>query len=214
MAELQVLEVVPGEKRRVKIRFDNGEECTLYRSEIRGLSVCEGALLLEEGAYIPEEPYQKVLQRILAPRAKKRAMHLLEQMDRTERQLYEKLKQNGYPESCIAAAVDYVKQYHYIDDLRYARTYIRYRQQKRSRQRLKQDLMRKGVDGPTIEQALSEEYESDERAMIRELLEKKRYDPSGADEREKRRVCQFLLRRGYRTGDVLAVMQMAADGEF
>lgn len=210
MAELQIREVVPGEKRRVTIRFENGESVTLYRSELRGLPVCESALLLEEGAYIPEELYLKVLHGILVPRAKKRAMFLLGQMDRTEHQLRGKLREGGYPEICIGKAVDYVRQYHYIDDLRYARSYVRCRQQKRSRQRLKMDLLRRGVDGDTIEQAISEEYEADERGMIRELLEKRRYDYEHADQREQRRTYQFLLRRGYRSSDILAVMRAGA----
>ena len=91
-------------------------------------------------------------------------------MDRTESQLCEKLRQNGYPEECVAAAVEYVKQYHYIDDLRYAKQYIRYHQQKKSSQRLKMDLMKKRVGREQIEQALAEEFVSDERAQIAELF--------------------------------------------
>ncbi|MCI8390794.1 MAG: regulatory protein RecX [Roseburia sp.] len=214
MSERQIREIVPGEKRRVAIRFDSGETCTLYKSELGRLPAKERELLLEEGAYIVEELYQKVLHGIITPRARKRAMFLLEQMDRTEHQLCEKLRQNGYPEECIGEAVDYVKRYHYIDDLRYARSYVRCRQQKRSRQRLMTDLIQRGVAKPTIEQALLEEYEADERGMIRELLGKRRFDPAEADVREKRRTYQFLLRRGYRSGDILAVMQTVAEDEF
>ena len=120
-------------------------------------------------------------------------------MDRTESQLCEKLRQNGYPEECVAAAVEYVKQYHYIDDLRYAKQYIRYHQQKKSSQRLKMDLMKKGVGREQIEQALAEEFVSDERAQIAELLEKRHYDAAQADRREQQRMYQFLMRRGFKS---------------
>lgn len=132
---------------------------------------------------------------------------MLEKMDRTEQQLIEKLKTNGYPEECIEDAVAYVKKYHYIDDLRYAEHYIRYHQQKKSRQKLKMDLMQKGVRKDVIEQALEENFESDEMRQIRELLEKRRYDKTDSDEKEKRRTYAFLMRRGYRSSDILSALR-------
>lgn len=207
MAELQIVAVVPREKRRVSIRFENGTEVTLYRSELRGLPLGESNLLMQEGSYVPEALYQKILTQIVGMRAKKRALFLLEKMDRTEHQLYDKLRQNGYPEECVTAAVEYVKSYRYIDDLRYARTYVRYHQQKKSRQRLKMDLIQKGVAKPTIEQALEEEFASDEREKIKALLEKRRYDSVSADAKEQQRMYQFLLRRGYKSSDILGVMR-------
>lgn len=210
MSELQITAISPKEKGRVLIRFENGIQVILYRSELRGLSKEEGALLQVEGNYISEVLYQKLLTEIVGLRAKKRAMHLLEQMDRTESQLYDKLSQNGYPEVCIQMAIDYVKSYHYIDDLRYAKTYVRQQQHKKSRQRLRMDLMKKGVGKGLIEEALEEEFASDERDKIKELLEKRRYDYTTKDVKEQQRTYQFLLRRGYRSSDILGVMRSAS----
>lgn len=210
MSELQITAISPKEKGRVLIRFENGIQVILYRSELRGLSKEEGALLQAEGNYISEVLYQKLLTEIVGLRAKKRAMHLLEQMDRTESQLYDKLSQNGYPEVCIQMAIDYVKSYHYIDDLRYAKTYVRQQQHKKSRQRLRMDLMKKGVGKGLIEEALEEEFASDERDKIKELLEKRRYDYTTKDAKEQQRTYQFLLRRGYRSSDILGVMRSAS----
>lgn len=207
MEDVQIREVRRGEKGRVHISFETGITVSLYRSEIRSLSLQEQRLLLTEEAYLPWTVYQKILTEIVGLRAKKRAMFLLEKMDRTEKQLCDKLMQNGYPEECVTAAVDYVKQYHYIDDLRYAKQYVRYQQQKKSRQRLKMDLMQKGVAKDVIEQALEEEFASDERAKIEELLKKRHYDYACTDRREQQRTYQFLMRRGYRSGDILAVLK-------
>ena len=105
MQEVQVKEVARREKGRVFFRFDNGTEFTLYRSEIRGLPQAESTLLMTEDVYLPVSLYEKILTEIVGKRAKKRALFLLERMDRTESQLCEKLRQNGYPEECVAAAV-------------------------------------------------------------------------------------------------------------
>lgn len=198
--EQRIKDLIPKDKGKSAILFEDGTEVVLYKGEVRKLG-------LKEGMVVSEELYHQIMVEILGIRAKKRAMHLLERQDRTEKQLYDKLKQNGYPESCIEEAVSYVKSYHYIDDLRYARNHIRYHQEKKSLQRLKVDLMRKGVSKEVIEAAIEEEYLFDEKRKIRELLEKKHYSNGTMDENSKRKIYQFLLRRGFKSSDVLSVMR-------
>ena len=140
-------------------------------------------------------------------RAKKRALHLLERMDRTEHQLREKLMASDYPVEVVEEAIEYVKSFHYIDDKRYAENFTRYRKENLSRQQIKQKLMQKGVDRDTISLAIEEEYDADERVHIRKLLEKKHFDASSKDEGEFRRVYNYLLRRGFRSSDILKEMK-------
>ncbi len=201
MQELLVTEVIPREKGRTSIRFDNGMEVLLYKGEVRKLG-------LEEQTVISREKYDEIIYEILGTRAKKRAMFLLERMDRTEHQLRDKLMQNGYPAVCVDLAIDYVKKYHYIDDLRYATNYISYQQKRKSRQKLKIDLLTKGIDKNVIEQALDEAFDSDEQIKIRQLLEKKHYDPKECDRKEKQKTYQYLMRRGFKGSDILHVMKI------
>ena len=201
MQELLVTEVIPREKGRTSIRFDNGMEVLLYKGEVRKLG-------LQEQTVISREKYDEIIYEILGTRAKKRAMFLLERMDRTEHQLRDKLMQNGYPAVCVDLAIDYVKKYHYIDDLRYATNYISYQQKRKSRQKLKIDLLAKGIDKNVIEQALDEAFDSDEQIKIRQLLEKKHYDPKECDRKEKQKTYQYLMRRGFKGSDILHVMKI------
>ena len=140
-------------------------------------------------------------------RAKKRALYLLERMDRTEYQLREKLRASDYPEEVIEEAIDYVKSFHYIDDERYAENFTRYRKENMSRQQIKQKLMSKGVSKDIISNALEEEYDVDESIHIRNLLEKKHFSYQTSDEGEFRRVYNYLLRRGFRSSDILKEMK-------
>ena len=59
----------------------------------------------------------------LAKRAKHRALYLLERADRTEQELRSKLEKTYEPE-IVEEAIAYVRQYHYIDDKRYAVNYL------------------------------------------------------------------------------------------
>lgn len=195
-----ICEIKPLEKGKSALILDNGEELILYRSELRALS-------LSGQKELPEELYRKIMDEIIGLRAKKRAMHLLERMDRTEKQIYDKLLQSGYPQECIDNAILYVKKYHYIDDRRYASNYIRCYQDRKSRLRMQQDLLRKGVSRALIEEVLEEEFQADERIQIRSLLEKRGFDATECDEKERQRCYQFLMRRGFKSSDILKVMR-------
>lgn len=188
-----------GDKGRVELCLNEAISLWLYAKEARELS-------LEEGMELSEEEYQDVLHGIIGKRAIKRAMHLLERQERTERQLREKLLQSAYPQEAIEDAVAYVKKYHYLDDVRYARTFICFHQEKRSRMRIRNDLMRRGIPNDVIDACLEEEFVSDEREQIAALLKKKGFSLDDADRNEYRRIYQFLMRRGFRSSDILAEM--------
>lgn len=195
----RVEEILEYKKGRYRVLLEDGTSWILYKGEVR-------AYRLEPGAEVPEALAEEIRTEVIGKRVKKRAMHLLEQMDRTEYGLREKLRQGKYPEEAIEDAIAYVKSYHYLDDERYARNYILSYQDTRSRQRIQQDLLRKGIDKRLIEQVLEEAYEGEELQMIRQLLQKKHYD-TGTDIKEKRRIYAFLLRRGFKSGDILQVMR-------
>lgn len=195
----QVTEVIPLDKGKQKIYLDNGDVLVLYKGEAKQLS-------LFENSELSEEQYQQILKDILGKRATKRAMHLLERQERTEKQLRDKLLQNEYPQVCIEQAINYVKSYHYIDDLRYASTYVRYHQEKESRQKLSMKLMSRGISRDIIEQALEEEYVADEKKQILELVRKKHYDLETATAEEYRKMVQYLMRRGFHLSDIQAVL--------
>ena len=141
---------------------------------------------------------------------RKKALKLLEHMDRTEKGLYDRLLRAGFSEAVAADAVDYVKGYGYVDDRRYARNYIMYRIHDRSRQKIFQELQQKGVDRPTIQYAWEEAAEleeQDERRLLRKMVEKK-YEPgTQLEEKEMRRLFGYLSRRGFRSGDIFSVLE-------
>ena len=166
-----------------------------------------GSLFLKEGMELSEEQYLHILHGIIGKRVTKRAMHLLEKQDRTEHQLREKLLQNGYPKEAIEDAVSYVKEHHYLDDERYARAFIRIHQEKRSKMRLRNDLLKRGIPKDVIELSMEEEFFCDEKEQIRTLLEKKHFSIDTADRKELGKMYQFLMRRGFRSSDISAVLK-------
>ena len=91
------------DKKRMMIHTEEGVSFVLYKGEIRRFA-------LQEGEEIASEVYEEIRTDILIKRARKRAMFLLEKMDRTESQLRNKLRQGFYGEDLIDDAIAYVKK--------------------------------------------------------------------------------------------------------
>lgn len=187
---MQIQEMTSQKGGKWKIRLEDGTIFALYKKEILTYQLAEG----EE---MSEELWQELCEEVLCKRARKRALYLLERMDRTEYQLRKKLRENLYPEAIVEDAIAYVKSYHYIDDVRYAENYIRCSQEQKSRLQMRQKLLERGVSVRDIERAMEEAYCCKEEELIRKLLEKKHYDPEQMDRREKYRIYQYLMRRGF-----------------
>lgn len=189
-----VTQVAGISKSRYRIDVDGSFAFILYRGELRRFQIAEGQEL-------KEEHYRCIMEEILPKRAKARCMNLLQSKDYTQKQLEDKLKMGEYPQQCIDEAIAYVKSYGYIDDRNYARSFIEYRLESRSRNRIEADLMRKGISKEVIREAFGELEElgvsQDETAMVSALLEKKRYQAGTATREEKQRMYGFLCRRGF-----------------
>ncbi len=187
---MNITKIVPEKKGRLLIYTDKGGAFPLYKKEA-------ALFQIEEGRDLSDEDWEKICGEILQKRVIRRAMYLLQQKDYTESQLSRKLKMGNYPQELIDTALEYVKSFHYIDDFRYACTYIRCHQEEKSRLQLTVSLQKRGVSRELIDRALEEEYESDEAALIRKLLQKKNYDADRMDQKEKFRIYQYLMRRGF-----------------
>lgn len=192
-------------KSRLRIYIDGQFAFILYKGELRQFHI-------KEGQEISAQSYQEITTELLPRRVKLRCMNLLQSRDYTRKQLEDKLKQGEYSQDCIDKAIDYVSSYGYIDDLRYARDYIEYHLSSRSRARIETDLMRKGIDGDTIRQAFGElnelGIEQDEAAMIRDLLEKKKYCAETATRQEQQKMYGFLYRRGFHSDAISRALSL------
>ena len=190
-------------KGKQRLRLDNGEVWVLYSGELRSCS-------LAEGTELTQTQYEQIRCDIIGKRAKKRAMHLLEKMDRTEQQLRKKLLESEYPEDLAEEAIAYVKRFHYVDDARYADSYVRLKGAAKSRGKLLAELQNKGIDRELACRVLSEyEDERDEQQMILELMRKRNYDPQTASLQEQRRMYGYLMRRGFQSADICRAMGMS-----
>ena len=174
----------------------------MYKGELSRFHIAEGQELSQES-------YEKIRTEVILKRAKLRAMHLLNDMWRTEAQLREKLTRNEYPADIVEAAISYVKSFGYINDYEYARSFIESRKERKSRREIYMQLVGKGVPRELIDEAFEESYErEDSTEAIRRLLEKKHYDPENTTPEEKKKIMAYLVRKGFCYDDIRRTMQI------
>lgn len=198
MRQVEALKKLAGG--RWLVTLDSGVNFPLYRKEL-------DIYHLEEGAVLSDPDYENIMTELLPKRVKLCAMHQLEKRDKTEHQLRQKLTELFYPKQLVEEAIDYVKQYHYIDDLRYAVSYMSYRREQKSVRQMEQELYQKGIPKEIIQEALEQIETPDEEQQIKNWLKKKQYDPAEADHKETNRIYGFLLRKGYPAAAIQKVMR-------
>ena len=93
------------------------------------------------------------------------------------------------------------ESYGYVDDLRYAKSYIYYAGSSKSVRKIETELIAKGITKKIIDKAYQECEESndlvDEEHIIENYLVKKKYDSENATEEERRKIIGFLYRKGF-----------------
>ena len=187
-------------KQKYRIFLDGESAFAVYKGELSRYH-------LEEGAVLPPEVYEELVNRVLKKRATLRAMHILERTDKTEAQLRRKLEESEYPKEAVESAIAYVTSYGYLDDRRYAEHYIEWKKQGKGKARLKMELVQKGISREIIEEALESTDFGETREMIRQIILKKRKTDIPMNEKEKQRIYGFLMRKGFSSSDILAVMR-------
>ena len=195
--------IEPVTKTKFRIYLDGQFAFVLYKSE---LSSCH----LKDGEAVTEDQIETILSEIVLKRAKRKAMSLLQSMDRTESELRDRLLRQDFPEETVDQAVRYVKSFGYVDDRRLADHIVASRKGQKSRAELQAFLLRKGLSREQAQEALEKSYTQDDaKEAIRRLAEKKHYDPERSTPQEKQKICAYLVRKGFRYEDVRQVIQVS-----
>ena len=138
---------------------------------------------------------------------RKKALQILERMDRTEKELREKLLERGFSGKAAEDAVDYVKSFGYIDDARYALHYVSYQKQFKSIRRMQYELEKKGIRDELVEAALEDAASSGEKELIEKIIRKRIPDPDSADRKTVEKCKSYLYRQGFRMADIIACIE-------
>ena len=158
---------------------------------------------LDIGEEISEKKFKYIYDEVIMIKAKNRAAKFLGASKKPEKAVRDKLTESGFDEDVCEKVIEELKKYGYVDDYDYALSYIndRIRLNPRSSYAIRTELRQKGVKDSVITEAL-EEADIDETSGIKRLIEKKTGGDLDMDEKEKKRLIDFLMRRGYSYGKI------------
>lgn len=182
------------DKGKVKVYIDWEYHFLLYNKDIKVNKLVENEI-------ITEAVYDDILKNTVLRRGKQKAISILKFMDRSEQELKLKLKQADYTDSVISMILDYIKSYHYIDDTRYAQIYIRTKKESKSLRQIQMELMNKGIQKSIIEEAFTDEYETEDSAIMK-AISKKCKDLSSLSKEDKIKLAASLYRKGFRSESI------------
>ena len=139
------------------------------------------------------------------------ALDILSRRDRSEVELRRRLLAKEIPDEEIDTVVARLKELRYLDDRRLAERLAdaAVASGRGYGIRLALDLAKRGIPRDIADETLARiTADHDERGLVRDLLSRKfpAFDPDVADNREKVRVMNFLLRKGFSRSAVFDVM--------
>ena len=140
-------------------------------------------------------------------KARLRALKILTKMDKTERELADALNRAGFSKEAVADALSYVSSFGYLDDANYARKYVEYNKDRKSIQRIRFELMRKGIDKNLADEAAEQCEDLDEQQVLRRYLYKKWNCSEKPNEKELNRLVASLSRQGFSSCDIWQVLR-------
>ncbi|ALP90091.1 MULTISPECIES: recombination regulator RecX [Clostridium] len=193
---------------KIEIQKKNKERVNIYLDEEYAFSI-SAELVYKENLKVKDvvdiEKLKSVADKESYLRCKNSALKIIERSYKTEKEVIEKLQMKGYEQNHIEASIEFLKEYKFLNDDYYAEAFIKDKLNSKGSQRIKQDLIKKGIPRDKIEEKLEGIDKSAEKNTARVLANKKlriiqksendTYKISG-------KLYRFLISKGY-TYDVV-----------
>lgn len=158
---------------------------------------------LYEDKELTEETIDYVKNTLNYREAKSKAVRYLSMKMRTEKEVRDKLGEEGYDEDCIEKAVNELKAIGYINNQLYAQKYIYDRSKLKpiSKKLMKKELTYRGISAEIADEVLND-WKVEDSAVAESLLKRKfgKYDL--ADKKVLKKAMMFLMHRGF-SGDTI-----------
>jgi regulatory protein len=192
----------------IKQQRKRQDRYSIYGDGAYLFSLSEGELIssgLKIGLELDQEALRGLKDQAKFGKAYERALNLLSHRPRSEWELRDYLKRKEYDEELIQQVMTRLQEHGYVNDMDFARRWIENRRllKATTRRRLNQELRQKRIAEDIIHQVLAAD-ETDERAVLRELVERKRKQSKYQD---KLKLMQYLSRQGFNYDDIKTVLE-------
>ena len=128
--------------------------------------------------------------------------------DRTEKEIRTKLKEKNFDENTIEEEIEFLSNYGYLSDKRYAEHFTAdaINIKKWGKSRIRTELLRRGIERDIVDDAIEEAFvEADDDRLYIEM-EKRFKNADFSNMKERTRIFNFYFRRGFSPEEIKGAM--------
>ena len=197
MKSITQIKVQVKDKNRVNISLDGSYYCALSTETVVKHNLKEGMLIDESKL----EQYQLESEKNFAW---DKALKLISTRYKTQKEIYTYLQEKGYLPAVIFYVIDKLNEYKFLDDERYAESYISHKINKDGILKIKQELLNKGVKEDIVDKVL--ENQNSQQEVICKLAEK--YMKNKEDTKENYiKLFRYLQGKGFAYEDIKSALK-------
>ncbi|ROL58415.1 regulatory protein RecX [Bacteroidetes/Chlorobi group bacterium Naka2016] len=186
------------------VEFDNGEKFDLAIDLVAKYKLSKGKKL-DTNLLTDILKEQRIIE------AKTIALNFVSYKQRTKFEVEQKLKQKHYTESEIQKAIEFLEDFGYLDDKKFAKEYLQFalKQKKYSLLRIKNNLFQKGLSKDLIDEVLrdlqvdSQEFENAMNLALKKFQQLVRMNKDNPVQK----VAQYLYSKGFSWGLINKVVE-------
>lgn len=161
---------------KIEIQKRNKERVNLFLDDEYAFSL-SAELVYKEGLKVNAEIDSEKL-KVLAEhegllRCKESALRIIERSYKTEKEVRDKLKLKGYEDISINKSVEFLKEYNFLNDIKYAKAFISDKLNSSGSQKIKYALTQKGISKDIIDEELSKLNKDNEKDAAFNIAKKK-----------------------------------------
>lgn len=133
-------------------------------------------------------------------KCKDSALKTIERSYKTEKEIRDKLLNKEFDEETVEKTINFLKEYTFIDDLKFTKMYVKDRIRTQGRNKIKYALIQKGVNKYLVDEVLEELDRNDEEDRALLICEKKYLSICKREEDDfkiKNKLIRYMLGRGY-----------------
>ncbi len=128
--------------------------------------------------------------------------------DRTEKEIRDRLKEKKYGEDEIDDEISFLKDYGYINDLRFAEhfTHDAINLKKWGKIRIRMELVKKGIDRDVADSVIEDAFMEIDGDLVLLQMRSRFKNSDFSNMKERTRIFNFFMRRGFSAEEIKGAM--------
>ena len=193
MSKITKIEQCKRNKERVNIYIDEEFAFAIYMELIYRFN-------LKVNEEVDKEKLIEIAKVENLSKCKDSALKTIERSYKTEKEIRDKLLNKEFDEETVEKTINFLKEYTFIDDLKFTKMYVKDRIRTQGRNKIKYALIQKGVNKYLVDEVLEELDRNDEEERALLICEKKYLTICKREDDDfkiKNKLIRYMLGRGY-----------------